>query len=122
MTHPRFPHWWVKYDRQVESDVSEEVEIEGVPLMARGLTNPAKTLRWEWGSEYLEGYILDGNWEESLTLKRYGWVVGFNKAGLEEQPRYGGFWFAAGEAPTLVLAVRSMQSAALRADKLCRTY
>ena len=123
MTNPTFPYWWSKYDSYHQTDIDHEeaVELEGLSLTGRGSTSlESRLIRWDWSDEFLEGYILDGNWKDSLPFKRFGWVVGFNAKGLEAMPRYYGFWFAAGEARSLQSAVVALKSAAARAGALLK--
>jgi hypothetical protein len=67
--------------------------------------------------EFTVAYIVTGQ-----DSKKFGWVVGFNRAGVSALPRYAGFWFAVGEAPSLDSAKRGLSAAVARAEKLCRTH
>jgi hypothetical protein len=115
---PVFPHWWASFDSQPETDVAAVVEVEGVALRAHGLSDPKTMIRWEWSDEHLNGFIVYGNWKDTSTHKRFGWVVGFTAKGLEAVPRYDGFWYAAGEAQSLKMALGSVLAAAQRARRL----
>jgi hypothetical protein len=120
---PKFPYWFDKYDYYHPTDIDHEetVEFDGLTCIGRGFTRPApKCIRWDWSDEFLEGYILDGNWKNKVPFTRFGWALRFTPTGVERLPRYAGLWFGAGETGKLAEAVSLMKSAAARAGALLK--
>lgn len=114
------PHWWAKYDyfHPTDIDVEEATQIYGLPFVARGFTRPGREplfARWDYTSDEVYGYILDGNWKDSLPYKRFGWCVGFTEEGLKVADRYRGFVYAAGECPSVERSAAEIWNAASRA-------
>jgi hypothetical protein len=121
VTKPKFPYWFDKYDYYHPTDIDHEepVELDGLPFIGRGFTRPTpKCIRWDWSNEYLEGYILDGNWKDSLPFTRFGWALRFTNKGVEKVPRYEGLWFGSGETGTLTASAKALALSAGRALRL----